>query len=88
MKNKIRLDKLQTGLKSSLLTREKRHRISLGNGLTVYFTNINEAKSYLNATNRFLNNLMHNLSNIYIQLWSEYRKLQTFKIPLNQLITG
>lgn len=84
----IRINKIENACKSSLLTREKRYIIFLGNGLTVYFTNINEAKSYLNATNRFLNNLMHNLSSIYIQIWSEYRKLQTFKIPLNQLITG
>lgn len=69
----IRINTLLNADKSSLLTRERRYRIFLGNGITVYFTNKKHAAAYIAETNRFLTRLASELNYLYIKIWSSYR---------------
>ena len=54
-------------------SREKFHTVSLGNGLKCYFSNINEAKSFMAKTNRMLNQQAQLLNKLYIETWTAQR---------------
>ncbi len=72
---RIKINKIEKGNKTSLLTREKLHSISLGNGLTCYFTNIKNADSFMAETNRMLNTSAQLLNKLYIETWTAQRVL-------------
>jgi hypothetical protein len=75
---KVRINKIILGDKNSLLTRNKLNSIHLGNGLTCYFSNLKEAKSYIVKTNSFLQLKLLELNKIYIDTWVEYRNLYVY----------
>lgn len=71
----IKLKAYESPVKTSLLTRDRRHKVHLGNGLICYFESQKEAKSYLHQTNVFLNNKILEINKIYTEIFSEYRKI-------------
>lgn len=72
---RIKIDKLLKGNKNSVITREKLHSISLGNGLTCYFSNLKNAQKFMADTNRMLNNNAQLLNKLYIETWTAQRTL-------------
>jgi len=60
---------------NSNYTHRRKYCVALGNSTRVYFDNLKDAKKYLADTNRFLNNKLHELNYIYINVFAEYRKL-------------
>jgi len=70
---KIEINNITFADKSSYWTKRRRHSVALGNGITVYFTNINNAKQFLAKTNRFLNDRMFELNQLLIDVFREYR---------------
>ena len=72
---RIGINKIQKGNKQSHYTREKLHRIGLGNDLNCYFSNLHEAKAFMAETNRMLNITAQELNRIFIEAWTEQRKI-------------
>ncbi len=72
---KIKLKAFYRADKKSIYKRDQVHKVYLGNGLTKSFSNIHDAQAYLATTNRMLNDLSLELNSVYIDAWSEYRRL-------------
>ena len=78
---KIKLDKINLADKSSsLILNNKFHSISLGNGITNYYSNVRDLRKFLANTNSFLNSELVELNTIYIGLFSEYRNLWFYQL--------
>lgn len=71
----IKVSHIKEANKDSHYTREKLNEVCLGNGLKCYFSNIKKATKFLAETNRTLNIIAQELNRIYIELWSEQRKI-------------
>ena len=83
---KIKIDKISLADKSSsLIINNKFHSISLGNGITNYYSNIRDLRKFLANTNFFLNSALVELNSIYVGIFSEYRSLWFYQLP-NYLI--
>jgi hypothetical protein len=72
---KIKIENYREPVKESIYTRDKRYWISLGNGARLSFTNRKDAKAFLARTNRFLNERVFDLNRIYVDVFSEYRRI-------------
>jgi len=70
---KIQLHCITFADKSSHYSRDHQHSISLGNGRNVYFSNINQARAFLHQTNRFLNDTLFELNQLYTEVFAQYR---------------
>ena len=71
---KIRIEKIKTGDKSAVYTKQKRHCVYLGNRVSVYFSDMKKAKAFLVQTNEFLNQKLYEINSLYIEVFTEYRK--------------
>jgi hypothetical protein len=72
---RINLNKIQIANKNSHYIRERLHCVFLGNGLKCYFSNLKEAQSFVAQTNKMLNQSAQELNRIFIEAWSEQRKI-------------
>jgi hypothetical protein len=70
----INIEHFRPADKSSFLTIQKRHNVALGNGLNLLFTNVNEVKSFLAKTNKFLNAKLFDLNELYIETFTNYQR--------------
>lgn len=61
--------------KASVYTNAKKFTVFLGNETRHYFTSFKAAKQFLAVTNRFLNDQLHEINYIYINLFMEYRNI-------------
>ncbi len=75
MGTQIKIKTLWRPDKSSYLTINRKYRVILGNGLTIAFTQEVKAKAFLAQTNRFLNDRVIEINMIYIEIWTQYRRL-------------
>ena len=71
---KIKIVHLKKADKSSILTKQRTHGVSLANGLTFYFSNINEAEAFLAELNRFLNYKLFELNEFFIEVFINYQR--------------
>lgn len=71
---KIQLTNVKFADKQARLIKQRKHCVYLGNGVSVYFTDLKAAKSFLVKTNQFLNQKLFELNSLYIDLFTEYRK--------------
>lgn len=71
----IKINKITRANKTSNYTREKYNCISLGNGLSCYFSSYTNATKFIAETNRMLNTTALELNRIYIEVWTEQRKI-------------
>ena len=71
---KIKLKNITKADKSSFLTKRHSHSVSLGNGLTFYFSNINEVEAFLSELNRFLNYKLFELNEFFIEAFTIYQR--------------
>ncbi len=72
---RIRINKIIEAKKDSIYTREKFNCIFLGNNLKCYFRNYTQAKTFMAETNRMLNTTAQGLNKLFIEAWSEQRKI-------------
>ncbi|HPB25616.1 MAG TPA: hypothetical protein PLB59_07975 [Bacteroidales bacterium] len=72
---KIKIDKMTLSNKDSHYMRERLNAVHLGNELTAYFTNKKNLTNFIAKTNKMLNITAQELNLIYIELWTEQRKL-------------
>ena len=59
--------------KQSLISRQRKHRVWLQSGSTFLFSNIKAVKKFLTDTNRFLNQKLFQINDIYLEVFSIYR---------------
>ncbi len=59
---KIRTKSIVNADKSAVYTKQRSHHVFLGNNITVYFSNLKEAKSFLAKTNLVLNQKLFELN--------------------------
>lgn len=71
---KINIKSITKADKTSHLTRQRTHCISLGNGSINYFSNITKAKEFLAKTNRFLNERLFDLNELYIDVHTHFQR--------------
>ena len=71
---KIKVTKIVPKKSKSVYTRDLRHQLNIGNGYTVYFENAKDCAAYAVELDEFLNLKALELNEIYIDLWSNYRK--------------
>lgn len=79
---KINLTYIRLPDKHSWLSEQKTYSVYLGNEVKASFPSEKKVKKFLADTNRFLNLQLHELNQIYIQLFAEYRRLW-FKLDEN-----
>lgn len=60
---------------NSIFTRDKYFRVSLGNGLSISFTNKKHLTKFLSETNEFIRRMLFELNKIYTEIFIEYRKM-------------
>jgi len=72
---KIKIDKVTLSNKDSRYMRERLNAVHLGNELTAYFSSIKNLTSFVAKTNAMLNVTAQEINLIYIELWTEQRKL-------------
>ena len=70
---KINITSITKADYSSHLTKLRTHCVSLGNGSINYFSNINKAKEFLAKTNRFLNERLFDLNELYIDVHTHFQ---------------
>lgn len=71
----IKINNLTVPRKDGILATDKKYCVWLGNETRNYFTSQKACDNFLANTNRFLNENLQNLNNIYIQLFSEFRQV-------------
>lgn len=71
---KIKLKTLDNADKTSIRTKQRKHSIFLRPGLTVYFTDIKDARAFLVKTSEFLTFQFFQLSEIQIEVYAQYRR--------------
>jgi len=71
---KINITSITKADYSSHLTKLRTHCVSLGNGSINYFSNINKAKEFLAKTNRFLNERLFDLNELYIDVHTHFQR--------------
>jgi len=69
IKNVVRADK------SAIHTKLRKHSVYLGNGVTRYFADRKKADRFLSETNRFLNEKIFEVNMLYVDVFSEYRRV-------------
>lgn len=72
---KVKLANLREPVKDSIYVKEKKYWVSLGNQVKVSFTNRKNALAFIAQTNRFLNEKTFELNKIYVDVFSEYRRI-------------
>jgi hypothetical protein len=72
---KIMISHFRPADKTSFLTIQKKHNVALGNGLNLLFSNVNDVTSFLAKTNKFLNEKLFELNELYIETQSNYHRL-------------
>lgn len=80
---KINLQTIAKADKTSIRTKQRKHSILLNWGLTIYFTDIKQAKAFLVKTNDFLTFKLFEINEIYIEVFGHYRRAW-FYLELNQ----
>lgn len=71
----ININKITKANKHSHYTRERLHKVYIGNDLNCYFSNFNEAEWFIAETNRMLNKTAQELNRVFIEVWCEQRKI-------------
>lgn len=71
---KIRITHITKADYSSVLTNNRIHCITLGNGSTKYFKNINKAEEFISKTNKFLNIKLYEINELQIEIYSQYQR--------------
>ena len=82
---KINLTYIRRPAKESVFSWQKTFSVFLGNGVNCSFTSEKKAKIFLAQTNRFLNDTLQELNQIYISIFTEYRNLW-FVIDIEKII--
>lgn len=72
---KVRLVNYATPDKSSILTKQRRYSIFLGNGKTLYFSTRKDLTYAMAEINRQLNVIVFELNEMWISAFIEYRRL-------------
>ena len=80
---KVIINTLSAGNKTSIISRDRKHSISLGNGVNAVFTNIAAARRFLAESNKFLNHKLHDVNEIYIELITIFNR-QWFALTWDQ----
>ena len=70
---KITLTSIESPVINTIYTRQKLYHITLGNGLSEYFTSNKQACKYLVHINTELNLILHEVNNFYCECFSLYR---------------
>jgi hypothetical protein len=70
---KIRIVNITNPDLTSHYIKQKMYSVSLGNGVTKWFSNEKDAKQFLADVNRLLNQVIHELNYIYGNVFLEYR---------------
>jgi len=71
---KIAIDSLSRANRASIQSRDHSHLICLGNGVNAYITGIVKAREFLADTNRFLNEKIHEINEVYIEVLAVYNR--------------
>lgn len=71
---KINIKTIYKADKHSIRTKLKSHCVFLHNEISIYFTDIKDAKSFLVKTNDFLNDKLWELNEISIELYSHFKR--------------
>jgi hypothetical protein len=71
---KINLQTIAKANKTSIRTKQRKHSVLLNWGLTIYFTDIKQAKAFLVKTNDFLTFKLFEINEIYIEVFGHYRR--------------
>lgn len=71
----IKINHVTQANKRSVYKREKLNKICLGNGLNCYFSDYKKLMKFLAETNKMLNLAAQELNRIYIEIWTEQRKV-------------
>lgn len=72
---KIKLTKYKKPILNATFTRDTLYCVYLGNSRFVYFKSEKTCQAFLADTNRFLNNSLQILNQLYIQIFGEYREI-------------
>ncbi|MBV5346938.1 hypothetical protein JZU46_01795 [bacterium] len=80
---KINIKTITKADKTSIRTKQRKHSVLLNWGVTVYFSDIKEAKAFLVKTNEFLTFKLFELNEIYIESFTHYRR-SWFYLSLDQ----
>lgn len=72
---RIKVNNLNKGDKTNILTRKKFHSIMMGNNLKCYFSNYRAAKRFIASTNAMLNINAQLLNRLYIDTWTAQRNI-------------
>lgn len=80
---KINIKTITKADKTSIRTKQRKHSVMLNWGVTLYFTDIKDAKAFLVKTNEFLTFKLFELNEIYIEAFGHYRR-SWFYLDLNQ----
>ena len=72
---KVKVTNLTYPVKNSIYVKEKKYWVALGNKVRVSFTNRKNALAFIAQTNRFLNEKTFELNKIYVDIFSEYRRI-------------
>ena len=70
---RIKLQHFTAPDKSSIYTKQRQYKVSLGNGTIKYFTDKKSMSGFINETNIFLNEKLNQLNFIYIESFGLYR---------------
>lgn len=71
---KIQLKTIYRGDKSSIRTNARKHWICIHSDLRISFTDYRQAEAFLSKTNDFLNVKLYELNELYIDLFTHYRR--------------
>jgi hypothetical protein len=71
---KIKLRMIVPADRSAVLIKNRKHCVYLGNGVSRYFTDKKQAERFLAETNRFLNEKIFEINQLYIDMFGEYRR--------------
>ena len=71
---KINIETIISGDKTSIRTKHRKHRVFLHSDLTLSFEDIKKAKVFLVGVSDFLTFKLFELNEIYIELFSHYRR--------------
>jgi len=71
---RINIQTIAKANKTSIRTKQRSHCVLLNWGLTIYFTDIKQAKAFLVKTNDFLTFKLFEINEIYIEVFTHYRR--------------
>lgn len=71
---KVNIKTIEKADKTSIRTKRRKHSILLHSGLTLYYSDIKDAKIFLVKTNDFLTFKLFELNEIYIEVFTHYRR--------------